>query len=383
MSIVLFFWSLVLTAQVDPMVGWETVQPIIQKHCVECHSPGGRQKTLNLEPGQFFDSTIDKNSEGDFQQRIIDTQDPTESYLLKKITGDPTIMGRRMPFKRNPLNQNEIIVIKSWLESLKGITPQTLAKLKQISQSWIGRQAFNGPQLINLRTTRFIHSGHMVFKVTHRFIPSLDSGYDGFWGLNGPANVMVGFSFGISDRLNLTIQHSNIFHEWEFIGGLLLLDGEAKKSFPLGIAIHAGGSWASQEIAGRDRSDSRHFKFNLQLSISYLLNETFSILVSPAYSSQTDHWNDEPEDTFVLAAGLRIKINKRISLLGEWMPVLSGYKSLANGWALGAEYKIGKHLFQLFLLNTSGLTTDQFLPGGDLLLSEGDMRVGFTIYREF
>lgn len=41
------------------------------------------------------------------------------------------------------------------------------------------------------------------------------------------------------------------------------------------------------------------------------------------------------------------------------------------------------HVFQVFVLNTAGLTTPQYLPGGDLRMSDGEFRLGFNIFRWF
>ena len=76
-------------------------------------------------------------------------------------------------------------------------------------------------------------------------------------------------------------------------------------------------------------------------------------------------------------------IFKDFSIIGEWIPVLNGYKDNSNGWGLGIEKKIGGHVFQILILNSIGLTSDQFIPGGELRLKEGDFRLGFNIFRKF
>jgi len=63
--------------------------------------------------------------------------------------------------------------------------------------------------------------------------------------------------------------------------------------------------------------------------------------------------------------------------------VLDGPRAAANGWGVGLEYKIGRHVFQVFFLNAIGLLADQYLPGGDLLLKKGDFRFGFNLFRDF
>ena len=44
---------------------------------------------------------------------------------------------------------------------------------------------------------------------------------------------------------------------------------------------------------------------------------------------------------------------------------------------------MGEHVFQVYLTNSEGISTDQSMNGGDLDIRDGDMRVGFAIYRIF
>ena len=86
----------------------------------------------------------------------------------------------------------------------------------------------------------------------------------------------------------------------------------------------------------------------------------------PAYAANANHWADDRDGTFSIGIGGRYMIFEDISLVAEWIPVLAGYKDQGNGWAFGLEKKIGGHVFQVFVLNSGGLTPAQSLPGGDL-----------------
>ncbi len=88
---------------------------------------------------------------------------------------------------------------------------------------------------------------------------------------------------------------------------------------------------------------------------------------------------------YSLGLGARYMIFEDFSVIAEWTPVLAGYKDDQSGWGLGVEKKIGKHVFQFFVTNAFGLTTSQFVPGGDL--GSGGFferfRIGFNIFRTF
>ena len=44
---------------------------------------------------------------------------------------------------------------------------------------------------------------------------AVSAGYDAFYGFDSPAFVLIGFGYGLSDRLSLTLDRSNIFQEFD------------------------------------------------------------------------------------------------------------------------------------------------------------------------
>jgi hypothetical protein len=50
-------------------------------------------------------------------------------------------------------------------------------------------------------------------------------------------------------------------------------------------------------------------------------------------------------------------------------------------WGGGLVLRTRGRVFQIVVSNTVGLTTDQYMRGGDLDPEEGDMRLGFNIFR--
>ncbi len=245
------------------------------------------------------------------------------------------------------------------------------------------KPVFWGTRLINLPTTQTMEKGDVLFRISHRFIPKADSGYDSFYGLNGPAVVLFSLGFGISDRLGITVGHSNLFHEWEFSSSWLAAKQGTTGAFPFSAVVHAGVGWASQKLPGRTRLDGKNIKVNLQLSLSRQLTRRWSLLAVPSLATHTNHWEADSSGTFALGLGTRYMFLDDLSVLVEWVPVISGYKNTQNGWGLGFEKKIGGHVFQVFVTNTLGMTADQFVPGGELRLQDFDFRFGFNIFRSF
>lgn len=246
---------------------------------------------------------------------------------------------------------------------------------------------FWASRLINLPTTKTIGKGKMLFRVSHRFYPTVRSGYESFYGLNGPAYILLSLGYGITNNFSVTLGHSNLYNEFELSLQWLAFNQGQGWMHPFSLAFSGGGSLITQKQEGKKVFRSENAKLNLQMSLSRQVTNSFSLLMVPAYSSNTNHYpyNLEPpsKETWVLGAGGRWTIIDDFSFIGEWVPVLSGYKANAHGWGSGFEYKIGGHVFEVFGTNCFGLTSDQLLPGGDLKLSKKDYRIGFNIFRTF
>ncbi len=90
---------------------------ILKKHCVRCHTGPKPPKGLSFIPGKVA-SAIDAPSAEIPDLKLIDTQAPETSYLLKKVRGDSGITGKSMP-PGKPLTAEEIQVLEKWIAGLK------------------------------------------------------------------------------------------------------------------------------------------------------------------------------------------------------------------------------------------------------------------------
>jgi len=369
----------------------ESVGRILKKNCstAGCHKGAYPPMGLTLEKNQFLKSLLNIPSQEIPSLKLVDTDNPEKSYLLMKIRGDEAIIGKRMPVGSDPLNNSEIKTIEDWISSLskvrsdvESIQPPNGDSEEESETRKFSKPVFWGTQLINLPTTQAIGKGMWLFRVSHRFYPAFDEGYDSFYGLDGPAVILLSLGYGMSDNFSFTLARSQLYKEVEFSMKWVILQ-QGKSKMPFSGAINIGGSLVTESQPDRDVFDADNMKFNIQAILSYQLNDALSFALVPAYSSNTNHWDPSPEGTLILGTGGRLMLLKDFSIIWEWNPVFSGYQAGADGWALGIEKKIGGHVFQVFVLNSTGLTSPQFLPGGDLILKDGDFRVGFNIFRLF
>jgi len=383
----------------------DNVKAVFKERCAVCHKGKYPPKQLNLEPEGLPVSLLNAPSREQPALKLLNTASPEASYLLKKIKGSEGITGKIMPPPgKAALAGDEIALVENWIMGLKEGPPaiafrelgfgsggllassapiQAPADKSKKSKSAYEKPPFWGTRLVNLPTGMTMDKGDFLFRISHRLVPSVRTGYDTAWGLDGPSMAFVSLGYGISDRIGVTVGRSGLFKEMEFSSTWLVLEQGENASLPFSVAVNGGLSWVTQKQEGRGAFNSRNFKINAQFILSRQFNERLSVLVVPIYSSNTNHWEAAAQGTFSIGIGGRFMFLDNLSLIGEWVPVLAGYKDIANGWGFGIEKKIGGHIFQFFITNSIGLTSAQFVTGGDLRLGKGDLRIGFNIFRTF
>ncbi len=220
----------------------------------------------------------------------------------------------------------------------------------------------------------------VLFRVSHRFYPTIRSGYDTYFGLNGPASIFISLGFGIRDNLSLSLGHANTKHEFELSLKWLPIE---QGDWPFSFGLNGGGSLFTEPEPCEHVWRSENMKFNIQALISRQLSNSITIILVPGFSTNTNYGNPLSEDTFSLGVGGRFLLFDNLALIGEWVPVVDGYKQKTNSWGAGLDYKIGGHVFQVVITNAIGLTTDMYVSGGDLDIADNDYRLGFNIFRMF
>ena len=345
-----------------------------------CHAGMYPAQGLNLEEDRYPEFLINISSQELPSLKLVDTENPQKSYLLMKIKGDKTIKGVRMPANSPPLKDEDIETIEDWIQSLKEVESKKEAVPEQKK---IKKPVFWGTRIINLPTPRTIGKGRLLFRISHRFFPSVDEGYDVFYGLDGPASIFLSLGYGLTDNFSLTLGRANVSKEVEFSFRWTLLEHSMQSKLPLFLALQSGVNLVTLSVPEKSTLRTENLRFHAQLSAGYRVNDSLSLLIVPGYCTNTHPSEDSFQGTLSLGIGARYMIFDDFSFILEWIPVISGYKAAYSGWGAGLEKKIGGHVFQVFVLNTIGIASAQYIPGGDFSLKNGDFRLGFNIFRWF
>lgn len=93
-------------------------------------------------------------------------------------------------------------------------------------------------------------------------------------------------------------------------------------------------------------------------------------------------------DEWVTALGVggRVKVSKRVALVGEYYVVPENQRrpyGSYNALALGFDIETGGHVFQLHFTNSRGMIERQFLTATTGTWGRGDVHYGFNISRTF
>lgn len=250
-------------------------------------------------------------------------------------------------------------------------------------------QLFHSPHAVDLPTATTLRKWDVEFEISHRFVPTLGEGIDNLYGLDGPVDMRIALGLALSNRLVVTAGRSNVQDNIDLDFKLKILQLRSN-SLPLLAAVRAGGAWNSRttyaRLFERDKTDKRNFQAFGQLILNTLLFKKLGVGVVPSYLYNADiRWVSETKDILRLGAYLQYYMSPLWSVLVEWSPYISGYKSGIgqenNPLTFGIELETGGHFFKIFLTNNKYLNSSQYLAGADIPVSRNDWRLGFGITR--
>ena len=396
-----------------PLFSQSTIPPdvlsIFEESCAYsgCHMGRRAPRGLDLTAEHAFGNLVGVESSTRPQFLLVKPGDPANSYLMKKLLADADISGDPMPKDEPPLSPEQIQIIADWIRSLppdaSAEEPSAAATPPSSSAGGIG--GFAGITVANLPTAQTPERGGFVYRVSHRYRSPVSDGFDRFFGLDGGADVMTQFGLPLTDALYFTLGRSAINATFELTGKWQIWREADAASPPISAALVSGIAWATfKQIPDPDdptggflpRTAGERFSGFVQLAVSKILGQRLALLIVPGMvlNGNVNISGEKPLITMGLAG--RWALNRKYGLFFEFIPILSGAEGadvvggprIENGQrrfndtvSLGMEIRAGGHVFHVFITNSGGNTTNQYLSGGNFDFTRGEFRLAFNIYR--
>ena len=259
-------------------------------------------------------------------------------------------------------------------------------------------ELFHSSQTANLPTTETLKKGDFMYEISHRF-ESINKGYDGLYGIDGPVAMRTALSYGLADNLMLSIGRSNIQDNLDL--RLKYKITQFDSFLPSAISVQAGIAFNTEAFTAlkkRDPFDVNSNQYYLQAIYNFMLmknNLGIGVVPSFLYNSfiYANDYHADKKYTFSIPFYVQYYFNRTWSLWFELNSVVSGWKGNIfynadkeskshNALTSGLAIETGGHVFFLFVTNSSRLNPTQYLVGANNSFKKDAWRFAFGITRE-
>jgi hypothetical protein len=244
--------------------------------------------------------------------------------------------------------------------------------------------AYFGSNIVNLPNGKPLKAGEVDFLIGHRFVQDISSaGSGGLWGFDSGAYITFGGRVGITNRLSVGAQRSNFFRSFQDrtpieINGQFQISRQTAE-VPITVQVR-GGVEGSQNFTDLYRPffqvvATRTFKDRVSLTAA----PTFAYDTRNGETFLTPVFGFNHKNTLALGMGVGIRFLPTVSLVGEVIPRLYGFRGEVKDYAglsVGLQKSTYRHTFELIVGRQVVMTTAAYAYQGT-----DTFRVGFNIFR--
>lgn len=255
---------------------------------------------------------------------------------------------------------------------------------------------FFGTRAVDLMTVRQLGKKVLAYRISHRFGDFSTGAYNNF-GLDGPGSITIALDYGVTSKLSVGFDRSNVGKVYSVYGKYTLLEQQKDNSMPLSLAVYSRANITAlrddqAQANGFNRFDnfSHRFSYITQVMVARNFADRFSLQLSPTWI----HYNlvdtrEHSNDIFALAAAGHVKLNKRLGLNFEYSRTLNTYlpgsisDQFYDHMGLGFDIVTGGHVFQIVVINSFAINDAMAIPYTVSNPLDGALRLGFNISRNF
>ncbi len=259
-------------------------------------------------------------------------------------------------------------------------------------------ETYKSDRIINSVSNEMIGKKELDFKIDHHFgdIGGSLGGYQTFYGLDNAADIRIGFTYGITERLNIGFGRLKGYGEQRALLETTLkyaIMQQSEKSKPISITSYstfvvATNSRIDNPLSLADyQSFSDRTSFFTQLLLSRKFSKKLSLSAGIAYEYTAKTYSYVNNSNIASLLGFRFKLGKRWGLIGDWYHNFSKTSMaptpIKDPIAIGLEIETGGHVFHLCFMNNRALAEVQSIPLNTADWADAQFRWGFKISRIF
>jgi len=270
---------------------------------------------------------------------------------------------------------------------------------------------FKSPQIINGQSNETMYKHDLIFVVMHRFgdIAGSFGGMQTFYGLDNSSDILIGFDYGITDRLSFGFgrtkgapnsANTNQKQLFYIKSKFRLIRQSTENGSPFSVTLFGNGVVSGMESLDLATSDADFQKFSDRMSfvtqaiISRKFSNNLSLALLPTYVRRNYVSFMDMNNMFGLGIGGRMKVSRRMAVIADYFLSFRSEESkdyflqqrgfrFYNPLGIGLEMETGGHVFNFIFTNSTAILENQFIPSTSSSWTKGGFRWGFSITRRF
>lgn len=252
------------------------------------------------------------------------------------------------------------------------------------------RDAFESAWWFDGQTGKVYDKNTLEFTMQHRFA-NINKGFTDLFGIYGPTNVRLGFSYAPINKLNVGFGYTKNKKILDFNAKYAILAQTRSNSMPLSLAYYAN---VGVELMDKENylNSSDRFNYFHQLIITRRFDKNISAQLSPSFThrnrvdfvEQQDASIKKMEnDTWGLSAGVRFKITPgMIIIMGYDLPITQhDIAQPEPSFNFGIEIVTSSHAFQIFATNNNRILPQENFTFNQNDYAHSEYLIGFNITR--
>lgn len=229
--------------------------------------------------------------------------------------------------------------------------------------------------------------GDLTFIISHRF-GNIQGGFYDFFGLDQAYN-RLGLEYGYKGIAGVSVGRNSFMKTYDASVKIRLLRQQTGvKDIPVSLTMYNGMfvntlQWSDPEL---DNLGSSRLSYVNQLILARKFGKMLSLQLTPTHIHRNlvERAIDQ-NDVFAIGLSGKFQFVKKISVNAEYFWLLPGQTAddYENSFSIGFDFETGGHVFQLHASNSRGTTEKDFIAGTTGRWLDGDIYLGFNIYRVF